>query len=236
MKRLRLMDDARDNVYAEVLAWVVRQGFDLRGLVWLDVGSRLSRFPAYLSALGLQVFACDRDIVEGGKEIAYFHNHVYPAEFQTSYQYFPACDVRQLRGKAEVVSAIFTLQHDESDSTAYRHCFSLLAEGGVLLIVNEFDLTDRGITRPFYDSNDGNPPRWTLCRRYSRVQILERILEPLGNPEADVKVGTTEGVPYFFTALRKPPMPVPNAFPMGIYRVPVAEVVPHLEVEHDHPD
>lgn len=123
-----LQDDVRTFAY-RLIGSHISEPKDL-----LDIGSRDSGFPAYLSSQGFRVTACERE-----SEFVDRQNQ-WADQYNTKFD-IRSSDLLEIKDKFDIITSVFALQHNaynDLDIKCYRHCDELIRPGGTIFIVTEF--------------------------------------------------------------------------------------------------
>jgi hypothetical protein len=161
MIMLKLSDNIRQYTYN----WICNHlSLIKKPSTLLDIGTRESKFAAYMSSQGYKVTSIERDT-----KFIDLQNK-YEKEFDTKYEILTT-DLLDLpdEPKYDLVTAIYSLQHNiEKDIHCYEKAAKLCNQ--YLYIINEFKSEKEELK---LGRNDGD------MRVYSLDQVWERIVEPV---------------------------------------------------------
>ncbi len=143
--------------------------------VILDIGSRDSKWPAFLAKAGHAVFAVDRCDGFTGSQAAIMTN--WDTQDTVAQQ-----DVTGMSATQEFhfILDIFAIQHNgdtDHDIASWLHCANMLAKGGFITIVVKYNHLQGSVQK---GRSDGD------MRTYSQEDVERRIITPLRSALPDL--------------------------------------------------
>lgn len=134
----------------------------------LDVGTRDSKFPAYLASIGHKVSICERfkGAIESQRENRRLFNIEYENEYWDDVLNIPTDNVY------DIILSTFAIQHNiETDTDCYLYCWKdLLTFGGKMVVIAAYNAEEGKL---HLGRSDGD---MRIC---SEEEIHSRIIDPL---------------------------------------------------------
>ena len=181
-----LQDNIRHFFYEHILGCIDQVDPKHRKVV-LDIGSRDSKWPAFLAREGHPVFCIDR-----WDQIVHIQQSImanWKVQFTIAHQDVTGMDLSQ---QFHFILDIFAIQHNGStdhDIASWLHCANMLGKGGFFTTVVKYNHTQGSIQE---DRSDG------AMRTYSHKDVQSRIVMPLKSALPDLEGIIVEPILFDF--------------------------------------